>query len=73
LCSVVAADKLVYLTHSDAKVGTNTGSDAASAKTIVFQLSACYAMTKRISFCVISGEVKNKATTAKDIQYAIGL
>jgi predicted porin len=53
--------------------GKFTDSGAASAKISAFQLSAYYALSKRTNLYVISGEVKNKATTAKDSQYAIGL
>ncbi len=53
--------------------GKLTDSGAASQKTSAYQLSAFYALSKRTNLYAIAGEQKNKATTAKDNQYAIGL
>lgn len=53
--------------------GKFTDSGAASAKISAYQLSAYYALSKRTNLYAITGQVKNKATTAKDSQYAIGL
>lgn len=53
--------------------GKLTNSGAASEKLSAYQLSAFYALSKRTNLYAIAGEQKNKATTAKDNQYAIGL
>jgi len=53
--------------------GKFTDSGAASAKISAYQISAYYALSKRTNLYAITGQVKNKATTAKDSQYAIGL
>jgi len=53
--------------------GKQTDSGAASQKLSAYQLSAFYALSKRTNLYAIAGEQKNKATTAKDSQYAIGL
>jgi len=53
--------------------GKQTTLGAASQKLSAYQLSAFYALSKRTNLYAIAGEQKNKATTAKDNQYAIGL
>ncbi len=53
--------------------GKQINSGAASEKLSAYQLSAYYALSKRTNLYAITGQVKNKATTAKDSQYAIGL
>jgi len=53
--------------------GKQTDSGGASQKLSAYQFSAFYALSKRTNLYAIAGEQKNKATTAKDNQYAIGL
>jgi predicted porin len=52
--------------------GKLTDSGTVSALS-AYQLSAFYALSKRTNLYAIIGEVKNKDTTAKDNQYAIGV
>jgi len=53
--------------------GKMTDSGATSVDLSAHQLSAFYALSKRTNLYTIIGEQKNKATSAKDNQYAIGL
>ena len=60
--------------NATADSGKITDVDAnTSQKLSAYQLSAYYALSKRTNLYVIVGEVKNKATTARDNQHAIGL
>ena len=53
--------------------GSMTDSGATSVDISAYQLSAYYALSKRTNLYAIAGQVKNKGTTAKDSQYAVGV
>jgi hypothetical protein len=53
--------------------GSMTDSGATSVDINAYQLSAYYALSKRTNLYAIAGSVKNKGTTAKDNQYALGV
>ena len=53
--------------------GSMTDSGATSVDINAYQLSAYYALSKRTNLYAIAGQVKNKGTSAKDSQYAVGV
>ncbi len=53
--------------------GEIVDSGSAVRKITAYQLSAYYALSKRTNLYAITGELKNKTTSAKDNQYVIGL
>jgi predicted porin len=59
--------------NATADSGEFVDSGGSANKIGARQLSAYYALSKRTNLYAISGELKNKTSTAKDSQFAVGL